>query len=133
MWFLLLVSAFAHAQGALPPGKVAVVEPIRGLIVTCNKTYLPRTSEAATFQPSFEQVSGVLISAISEVPDLVKPEDYHGGGFIEADGKHACATVSKPRYLATVWNPAKTKIWCAVYDGYFLGPDECVVEERVGK
>ncbi|MGE3262128.1 MAG: hypothetical protein AB7K68_10140 [Bacteriovoracia bacterium] len=133
MWFLFLVTVFAHAEGVLPPGKVAVVEPIRGLIVTCNKKYLPKVSELATFQPPSEQVSGVLIGAISEARELVKPEDYHGGGFIEADGKHACASVSKPRYLATVWNPAKTKIWCAVYDGYFLGPEECVVEERQDK
>ncbi|MGZ3695079.1 MAG: hypothetical protein ACXWQO_13075 [Bdellovibrionota bacterium] len=112
--FLLSSAAFAEDAPAL-----------RAMILTCDEQYLPQPGQAYLYEPHRAEVSGILIGSIKEVDKLVKPATYYGGGFVEYDKSLPCAILKDTHYQATIWNPNKTKVWCAVYDGVFASPRDC--------
>lgn len=99
---------------------------IKALVLTCDPALLPLPWEAYIFQAPGEELGGVLMGDMEEVFTLVRPEWDRGGDFVPYRENLLCANVRKPRYLATIWSPGKTKVWCAVYDGDFVRVRDCI-------
>jgi hypothetical protein len=142
MLFLLLIAAEAMGQAVekavekpveqgVNPAPVGA--PLRALIITCDPQFLPKTGEAFGFSPHFAEVSGIAMGNIGEAENLVKPEGYFGGGFVEYHKDLPCFILKEPKYLATIWNPDKTKVWCGVYGGVYGGQRDCVAGPELEK
>lgn len=115
--FLLAIPAHAEQKEA-------------GLVITCDPQFLPSKNQTQTYETTSSSVGGILIKSIDEVGTKViiednKPTSHGNVSSKKSSPDREMAIVTKPKYVSTIWNPSKTKVWCAVYSGEVASKMRC--------
>ncbi len=99
------------------------------LVITCDRQFLPSVENATNFESYQNEILGTAIGSMDDIGSklIVSPrgddEGYVDPGRSQGDTTEGF--IKNPRYVATIWNPSKTKIWCGIFQGIFVRKEEC--------